>query len=188
MSKLKSLKVNSVLSENSYFKVLSINKDNVTVIDTNGIKSNISNDYVEQILDSADYFTKEEKKTKTELADILLNNPRVAMTVTFYKQDKPKTKKAYDAEKSAKAQEIASAQFGRIQGLIENLIDNPILTYVPGELRVIKGYHQGKLDDLGRVHFLDMELPGTNTASNMRQIDPRTIQTLIVNEVKYSLK
>ena len=187
MSKLKSLKVNSVLSENSYFKVLSINKDNVTVIDTNGIKSNISNGYVEQVLDSADYFTKEEKKTKTELAEILLNNPRIAMTVSFYKQDTPKTKKAYDAEKSAKAQEIASAQFGKIQGLIENLIDNPILTYIPGELRVMKGRHYGTTDNNGRLSFVDMDIVG-DESKQMRLVDPRNIVEVIVNNTKYSLK
>jgi hypothetical protein len=188
MSKLKSLKVNSVLSENSYFKVLSINKDNVTVIDTNGIKSNISNDYVEQILDSADYFTKEEKKTKTELADLLINNPRVAMTVAFYKQDTPKTAKAYKAEKDAKINQIINASLGNTQKLLEELVDNPILKYVPGALRVIKGFHRSSdVDELGRITFIDMELDG-EIDSRKRLIDTRTIQSIIFNNVKYNLK
>lgn len=188
MSKLKSLKVGSILSENSYFKILAVNSNNITVQDINGVKSNIGNDYVEQVLDVADYFTTEEKKTKTELADLLINNPRVAMTVAFYKQDTPKTAKAYKAEKDAKINQIINASLGNTQKLLEELVDNPILKYVPGALRVIKGFHRSSdVDELGRITFIDMELDG-EIDSRKRLIDTRTIQSIIFNNVKYNLK
>ena len=51
----------------------------------------------------------------------------------------------------------------------------------------MKGRHHGHVDELGRVHFVDMEIKGP-IASKMRQVDPRTIQFLIIDKVKYSLK
>ena len=47
------------------------------------------------------------------------------------------------------------------------------------------------VDDLGRVHFVDMEQAKgdkPDSDARMRQIDPRTIQYIIVGGIKYSLK
>ena len=55
----------------------------------------------------------------------------------------------------------------------------------------MKGRHYGNIDDLGRIHFIDMEVEkGDNPDydGRSRQVDPRTIQYLIVNNVKYTLK
>lgn len=188
---IKDLKVGSILSETSFFKVTKVNANGISVVDDNGTELNIGKGYVESVLSSADCFSKEEKKTMTELADILLNNPRVAMTVAFYKKDTNKTQKVYKAEVAAAIAEVQNAPVSKVEGLLLNLIENPISKVIPGELRVMKGRHYGHVDDLGRLHFVDMELEkGTNPESDarMRQIDPRTVQYIIVGEVKYSLK
>lgn len=188
---IKDLKVGSILSETSFFKVTRVDADGIGVIDDNGTPLNIGKGYAESILSSAELFSSEEKKTMTELADILINNPRVAMTVAFFKKDTAKTQKAYKAEVAAAIAEVQSAPVSKVEGLLTKLIENPISKVIPGELRIMKGRHYGHVDDLGRVHFVDMELDkGTNPESDarMRQIDPRTVQYIIVGGVKYSLK
>lgn len=190
MVNLKDLKTGSILSENSFFVVKDIYKDSVVVSDDYGNELTISKSYVEKILNSADSFTSEEKKTKTELAELFINSPRIAMTVAFYKQDKAKTKKAFNAEVDAAVSKVQSAKVSEVEGLLRDLITNPILDYTPGELRVMKGRHYGEVDDLGRVHFVDMEIAkgSGSTDSRLRQVDPRTIQYIIVNNIKYTLK
>lgn len=190
MSKIKSLKKGGVLSETSFYVVDKINKNDVILIDDNGQKIQISNEYVEKVLTSADYFVSTEKKTMTELAELFISNPRVAMTVCFVKKSTEKTKKAFEAEKNAKIEEIKSATLDKVSDLLSDLIENPISKVIPGEERVMKGRHYGSIDELGRVQFVDMELEkGTGSSdARMRQVDPRTIQYLIINGVKYILK
>lgn len=189
--KAKDLKVGSILSESSFFTVKKVNPNDVTVVDDLGNELNISNSYVEAVLSSAELFESEEKKTMTELADILVNNPRVAMTVAFFKKDVAKTQKAYKAEVAAVIKTVQEATVSKVEALLTNLIENPISKVIPGELRIMKGRHYGNVDDLGRVHFVDMEQAKgdkPDSDARMRQIDPRTIQYIIVGGIKYSLK
>ncbi len=187
---MKDINTGSILSESSFYVVKSVNKDNVTVTDDLGNEINISNQYVERVLNPADVYTSEEKKTMTELAELFINSPRIAMTVAFFKKDVPKTKTALKAEKEAMVASFQNAKVSEIEGLVQRFIDNPITTVIPGELRIMKGRHYGEMDDLGRIQFVDMELgKGTRgTDARLRQVDTRSIQYLIVNKVKYILK
>jgi hypothetical protein len=184
------LTTGSILSETSFFTVEKVNSTNIEVRDDNGNQLTIGKDYVEKILDSADIYENEEKKTMTELAELLINSPRIAMTVAFYKKDTEKTKKAYEAEKQEKIQEIQNAKVADLPGLLNDLIENPLSKVIPGELRVMKGRHYGNVDDLGRLHFVDMEIQRTKTDydDRMRQIDPRTVVYIIVGNTKFTLK
>lgn len=190
MKKVKHIKKGSILSETSFYKVKEVNADHMVVTTDDGQDVKISNQYVEKILDAADYFESEEKKTMTELAELFIGSPRIAMTVAFFKKETTKTKKTYEAEKKAKIDEIQSAKVADVPGLLENLIENPITKTIPGELRVMKGRHYGSVDELGRVQFVDMEKEkgAGETDARMRQVDPRTIQYLIIGGVKYTLK
>ena len=82
------LKVNEVLSESQYYKVIKIAKDKVQL--KNGLDQDIvvDKDYVEGCLISGEQFEKEEKMNRTELAKLFLENPNVAFTVSFNKQVK----------------------------------------------------------------------------------------------------
>lgn len=190
MVDLKNLKTGSILSESSFFIVKNVKQDSIVVTDDYNNELIIGNPYVEKILNSADCFSSEENKTKTELAEIFINSPRIAMTVAYFKQDKTKTKKAYIAEVDAAVNKIQNAKVSEVEGLLRDLITNPILDYTPGELRVMKGRHYGEIDDLGRIAFIDMEEQNTNSNFDTRKklVDPRTIQYIIVNNVKYLLK
>jgi hypothetical protein len=83
-------KVKNILSESNFYVVDEIKTNgNILVIDdTTGQKIELSKEYAEKMLSSAHDFAKEEKKTKTELAEIFLTSSRVAMTVCFFKQVK----------------------------------------------------------------------------------------------------
>lgn len=188
---LENLKKGSILSETSFFVVEEIGDSGIEAIDDLGNKVSIGKEYVEDILNSADQFDREEAKTMTELAEILINSPRIAMTVSFYKKDVEKTKKVYEAEKQSRFEEIQNAKVSDVPTLLNALVENPILKTIPGELRVMKGRHYGNMDDLGRIQFVDMEQEkksGLDYDSRLRQIDPRTVQWLVVNNVKYFLK
>jgi len=189
--KIADLKSGSILSESSFYVVNQVTANEIVVTDDMGNSGiRISREYAEAILASADSFSKEEKKTKTELADILINSSRVAMTVCFVKADKEKPKRAFAAEKAAMIKKVQDAPTREVEGLLSELIENPISRIIPGEIRVMKGRHYGTIDDLGRIHFIDMEVAkgsGEHDA-RLRQIDPRTIQYIIVNNVRYTLK
>lgn len=190
------LVVGSILSETSFYVIEDFRNDKIIVRDDLGNKITMGEPYVKQICTSADLYDSEEKKTMSELADIFINSPRIAMTVAFFKKDAEKTKTAYNKEVSDAILKVQNAKVSEVEGLLKSLIENPISRVIPGELRVMKGRHHGHVDELGRIHFVDMELPkdikltkeGVEYDTRKREVDPRTIQWLVVNKVKYSLK
>lgn len=190
MIKKSALKVGSVLSETSFFVVTNVTPQGIVVKDDNGASLNISTEYVENILQSGEQFITEEKKTMTELADILLANPRVAMTVCFRKADVTKGKKVFEAEKAAKILAIQNAKVSEVEGLLSDMIENPLSRIIPGEMRIMVGRHEAKRDDLGRLTMIDMQQEkGTAVHdARVRLVDPRSVSYIIVGNVKYSLK
>ncbi len=194
--KAKDLKSGSILSESSFFVVKSVDAQYVHVIDDDGRPLQIGHGYVETVLNSADVFETEVKKNMTELSELFINSARIAMTVAFIKKEQAKTQKEYKAEVAAAIAEVQSAPVSKVEALLTKLIENPISKVIPGDLRVMKGRHYGFVDNLGRIHFIDMELPkeikqnkeGVDYDTRKREVDPRTIQYLIIAGVKYSLK
>lgn len=183
--KIKDLKVGSVLSETSFTTVTKVSQGFITVLDTaTKTEVEIGKEYAESMLKSADLFSKVESMNKTQLADLLLSSSRIAMSVAYYKMDKNKTQKAYKAEKAAAIEAIKNASLANVAQLVEELIENPITKTIAGDFRVMKGYHLGHMNDLGRLDFFDME----DKKSLFKQVDPRSIQYIIVDDVKYELK
>ena len=182
----------SILSETSFYVVQSLSRDGkVNVKDDLGHEITLSERYVKEICSRADEYITEESKTRTEMQEILLSNPRMAMTVAYVTQSSEKTKKDYESEKRDKIDQITNASLSSAARLLEDLIDNPITREIPGKLRVIKGRHYGHQDTNGRVSFIDMEIqrdPSKDYDTRTRLMDPRTIQWMIVNKVKYILK
>lgn len=189
---MKNVKAGDIFSETQFYVVKEVKSGTVVVTNELGEDIGLNENYVKDLLNSADDFNKEETKNMTELADIFVNSRGIAMTVAFYKKDTNKTVKAYKAEKEAKIEEITNAKVSEVTTLLNDLIENPISKVIAGDLRVMKGRHYGGMDDLGRIHFVDMELPrGTDAKggdTRMRQVDPRTITYVIVDNVKYNLK
>jgi hypothetical protein len=151
----------------------------------------LGNNYVEKILSGADYYDKEESKTRTELIELFDSNPRVAMSVGFFEKDKEKTQRDYKAEVQAATDRATKATMSELPGIIKDLIDNPISKTIPGSFRVMKGRHYGVYNEHKRMSFIDMEVTKNTSAGSdnrTRQVDPRTIEYIIVNGVKYTLK
>lgn len=190
----KKVVVGTILSESSFFTVTEVksNGDVLVKDDMGNTGIHINKKYLESIIDVADSFEKEEKLTKTDLGELFIKSSKIAMTVAFFKKDEVKTKKVFEAEKAAKISEIENAKVSDVARLLNDLMENPLTKVIPGELRVMKGRHYGKVElSTGRVNFLDMELERDRTKSEdnrFRQVDPRTIQYIIVDGVKYSLK
>lgn len=188
---VKALSKGSILSETSFYVVKEVQKDVTIVNDDLGNELKIGNKYVDSVLQSADFYDKEESKNMTELAEIFVNSPRVAMKVTFITKPTEKLKKDYNKEIADATDVIVNAKVGDIPNLLKNLLENPISKEVPGEIRVMRGRHYGGLNTNGRVAFIDMEANRDTSKdydTRSRQVDTRTIQEIIVNKVRYFLK
>lgn len=153
--------------------------DELFLLNESGVKFTAEKKYVEQTMDNSDTFKEEKKVTATEMQHIILNTPFTACSITFRKKDVAKKVKDIKAEKEDKK---LKASRMTIDGAIQFLIDNPVLDYIPGEIRVIKGYHKGTQDSTGRLEFYDMEDKGLKKA-----VDLRTVTEVIVKNVKYTL-
>lgn len=176
-----------IYSETSFY----VDNGNGTFTDDFGNKLRLSSEYISKILKSADNFDKEEKVTATQLAETFKSNPRTAMTVAFFKKDKDKTKTAYKKEVSEKVEQVKNAKVSEIEAIVLDLINSPITDKIPGELRIMKGRHHGSTDDFGRVSFIDMEQLKDTSKDNdtrARLVDPRTLQYIIIDNVKYVIK
>jgi len=175
------IKKGQVLSESQFYVVDSVSATSIIVIDDDKNKIELSKAYADKVLSSAHDFAKEEKVTKTQLAEIFMANPRVAMTVHFFKQVK-------EADVTA---EIMKSYESSTPKTMEAAIKKAVKHGLEGEERVMVGRHYGASDDFGRVHFVDMEVvkdASKDYDTRMRLVDPRTLQHLIVNNVKYNLK
>jgi hypothetical protein len=171
------LVVGAILSESQYYSVAKIVGDKVQLNNDNGDPIVVNKDYVENLLSSADQFQSEEKKTRTELAEILFANPNVAMTVNFNKAVKAADVKA----------EIIAAYENSTPKEFATKIGKSVNKALDGEERTMKGRHYGNKDNNGRLNFIDMEAAGKGD-TRMRLVDPRTINFIIVRGVKYIQK
>lgn len=171
-----------ILSESQFYLVEEVKSNgNIIVKDDNGTKVELSKEYADKMLSSAHSFTKEEKVNKTDIANLFLSNSRVAMTVCFNKQ----VKEADVVAEITKA--ISNATLAEMEKAIKKGVKKAII----GEERIMIGRHYGASDEFGRIHFVDMEITKDLTKNydiRMRLVDPRTINWLIVNNIKYSLK
>lgn len=177
MSEFKKLVVGEVLSESQYYKVEKIVGSKVQLINGEGNRVVVDNNYVNQSLSSASQFTETKKVTKTELAEIFLQHSRVAMTVMFNKKlDNKKVTESISTIYSKLGIGMTQADFTKQVKAVINL---------KGDERVMVGRHYGNPDVNGRVSFVDMNIESGNPN---RLVDPRTINYLIVNNVKYLIK
>lgn len=181
MSKFSKLKVGEVLSEAQYYKVVKIVGDKAQLVNDHSENIVVDNKYVDNSLISASQFEKEEKVNKTELATIFISNPSVVMETNF-------NKKVDEKEVLAQVMsEISNAKLSDIEKAVKAAIKKSI----NGEPRTMIGRHFGDYNELGRVNFIDMNEvkdPNKEYDSRQRQVDPRTLNYIILKGVKYSLK
>lgn len=181
MVKFSELKANSKLSETQYYRVVKVSGDKVQLKNELNQDIVVDKKYVEDCLISADQFNSEKKITKTEAAELFLNNPNVALTVSFNK----KVKEADVVKEITEAYESSTPK--EFQTKLKKAVKNGL----GGEERVLVGYHTGKQDDFGRVSAIDMDIVKDSTKeynTAVRLVDPREINYLILKNTKYIVK
>jgi hypothetical protein len=171
-------------SETQFYKEVKRAGNKVQLQNQKGENIVVDKEYLEAI-NSHDRVKSEEKVSQTDLINLILSNPKTVMTVYFQKQDTPKTKKTIKEETTKWVEEAKSAFLSRgIVGL-EEFATKPVKDYVEGEMRLMKGYHFGGVDERGRIQFKDMEEVNLDI---FKAVDPRTTVYVIVNNVKYIKK
>lgn len=201
MKEIKQLKAGDVLSETSHYVVNSITGSAVQARHLeSGDMVRLGKEYVSNYIESADEVVEEVKVTKEDKRDGTkgirsifegIHTPQV-FTVCFKKQDKPKTKKALQAEIDylvnqfcADIDKVKSSRKGvadRAKTLITELIKEPVLPYEGGEDRILRGFKIQFESRDGRYNCIDMDIDGED---NIRPVNINTLKWLQIGGTKY---
>lgn len=182
MNKFDTCQKGDVLSETTYYTVTEKNQFGVQVNviqeNTKGIEHAdpvfLPEDYINNYIKSSAFVNETKFVTPSELAKVLAENTRIAMKLCYKKKNQEKTKSQITSDLEECQRRVREGE------PLTDLI-HLALPYKEGEMRVIQGYHNGSTTEQGRIMFVE-----NNTT--YRQVDPRTLQWIIVNGIKYQLK
>lgn len=180
-----SLVKGEVLSELQFYTVKGNNHKGIVLTNDAGQDITVSKQYAEKMLNSASDSSSTKKVTRTELVSMFLSNPRVAMTVNF--------------NKKVKETDIRSAIVGLYPNKGGKLMSEAAFKKevkaalnLKGEERTMVGRHYSAQDENGRVQFVDMSLGSYDDSKDydtrQRLVDPRTLNWVVVEGVKYQVK
>lgn len=201
------VKVGDIFSEESHYIVVGKTFKGMTFrhVESN-TEVTIDNNYIEKLLKSADQFnevkevTKEDKKDGTPGIRTIFENIHSGQvfTVTFKKQDTPKSAKKFNAEvdeivKKAceEIDKVKSSKKGVAEwakNTIYALMQNPVSKIEEGEMRTLRGFKLQFNSRDGKYRCLDMDIERTNKETGERFVNINTITELIYNGVKYIVK
>lgn len=203
MIDIKEIKVGDIFSEESHYTVVDITGGQVTIRHLEGDSNTvIGTSYIQNFTKSADQYTetvqvgREDKKDGTPGIRTIFENIKSSecFTVNFTKQSKPKTKKKIEEEKLAqrqKATEVLASGLSKVPlqeallKALQEVQDNPIQSFDEGENRTLRGFKVQFISRDGRYDCVDMDINRTDTESGIRPVNINTINSLIVNGVKY---
>lgn len=169
------IKKGSRLSETQYYEVIGVEKGSfreggsVRVRNERGFEFTISRNIVEEGIYSADQFQEEVKVTRTEMVAVLEGAGDCIFTVNFHKQLSPK-------EMADKLNKIKS----------KNITQKAAKEALLGEERTLVGYLLNTEPKMGRSQVIDLEID--TELHRIRQVDHRTLNWIILKNVKYTLK
>lgn len=181
MAKFEKLAPGKILSESQFYTTVKVVGNKVQLANDHGENIVVDSGYVEKCLNSADQYDKTETLTRTELAAKFIASSAVALTVNFNKQVKEVdvVKEIQEAYESSTPKEFTTK------------LKKSVKTALEGVERTMVGRHYGHVNEFGRVSFIDMEekkLEGKDYDSRIRQVDPRSLNYLIVRGIKYIVK
>lgn len=201
---LAEIEVGDIFSEESHYIVKEVKKDSVVFEHLESGKTvSLSNEYVHNMLNTSDQYememkiTKEDKKDGTKGIRTIFEGIKSSevFTVVFKKQDTPKSKKAYEAEKEAQRNEVIAlidkakkqkkSMAIAYKEALEFIQNNPIKDYIEGENRVLRGYKLQFVSRDGKYRCLDMDIERDEKETGERLVNINTISQLIYNGVKY---
>lgn len=180
------LKEKDKLSETQFYTVVKKAGAKVQLMNDLGENIIVDKAYAEKLLISADQFSETKKITKTEAANLFLMSHSIVLTVNFNTQVKEKDAKEelYKLYPNTKGRILSLADF-------KDRVDSIVKSVITGEARTMVGRHFGEANEFGRVNFIDMEQskdPAKEYDTRLRQVDPRTINWMIIKGVKYEIK
>ena len=204
IEQINQLKQGSIISESSHYIVNRVSGSIAWLTHfESGEEVQIGMSYLKNYTNSADLFETTVKVTKEDKKDGTLGIRSIwesihsgqVFTVCFKKQDKPRSKKAINADIEKKVElftaaiERAKAQKKSISEVAKkhfsDLMLNPILGYEEGEERVLRGYKIQFESRDGRYDCVDMDIVKTDKESGIRPVNINTIRWLVYNGVKY---
>lgn len=201
---IKEIEVGDIFSEESHYVVNKVVKDKIEFLHVeSGKKVSLNNEYVANLLNTSDQYDnevkvgKEDKKDGTPGIRTIFENIKSSevFTVVFKKQDKPKTKKAIEAEKEAqraeavalidKAKKAKKSMAVAYKEALEFIQNNPVKDYIEGENRILRGYKMQFVSRDGKYRCMDMDITRTDKETGERLVNINTISQLIYNGTKY---
>lgn len=201
------VKVGDIFSEESHYKVASIDRDSVHLQHLEGdMQVSLSKDYVTHFLNTCDQYTetvevtKEDKKDGTPGIRTIFDGIKSSevFCVVFKKQDKTKTKKQVADEKAAQREhaigliETAKQQHKSMAEAyaiaLSYIQDNPVQEVVEGEKRTLRGFKVQFNSRDGKYRCIDMDIERTETETGERLVNINTIESLVYQGVKYVVK
>lgn len=187
MTKFSNLTVGEKLSETTYYSVAKIGTTKVQLKSDNGEDVILDKAYVESFLTSSSQYSSEKEITRTEAAALFIASPGIVMTVNYNTQVKK--------EEALKAMEdIYPNKGGKMlsEADYKKKAKEILASVIIGKERTMVGRHYGSVNEFGRMSFIDMEIAKDTTKpeydSRTRQVDPRTINWMIIKGVKYTVK
>jgi len=163
------VKIGSVFTRHSFGVVEEINgEDYILRNDQNKIWKVEGNALLEAEFSFADQYGFSEKKSRTEINEIIAGNPRTAMTICY--------------RKKPNHTEIAKkTSTGKPDGMSDRKWSSTIKAMIAGEERVMVGYHTNSFDAHQRLQFIEHD-------TGPRLVDTRTVEWVIVNQVRFVIK
>ena len=161
------LKEGDKLSEIQYYTVKTVSRGTVVVENSRGFEFSIGQSIIEEGSFSAHQYDEEVTMTRTELIEVFANAGETVFTANFNKKPDAKSLKAKfnDPETTIKT----------------NVAMEKLLL---GDERTMIGYLVGKDEGTGRFKVVDLE----DSSDFPKQVDPRTLNWLILRNVKYQVK
>ena len=175
------LKKGSIASETQFYVVKEVRTNDLVLTTDNKQEIVVTKSYATKHLVSADQFSDEKTVSRTEIIDLFLQSTGVSLTANYNKQVK----------ESDVLDSILSTYQNSTPANLQKNLKKIVKTALEGEERTIKGRHLGGVDSFGRIVFIDMEQEyevGAKHDARIRLVDPRTINWLIVRDVKYVVK
>jgi hypothetical protein len=167
-------RVGDFLSMTEYYKVTQIKEDGLVCVTPLNKPIVVGSGVVNDHCYSADQFETEKTVTRTELVNILTH--RVGDKVFTVEFEKQLTPEVLDTHLQASAYNGEGTPTKRRKILKDAMKGMP---------RKLIGRMKQLENGMGRSEVYDLELPPKN---NVRQVDHRTIKSLILMGVKYTVK
>lgn len=172
---LSKIKRGDKLSVTYYLNVINKNSNSIDVEDQTGAKFAIQGkELIEETLNSADQFTEVKNVSRTEVIEILEGAGDTVFQVTFLKQ----------ATEETVAEALGHLSVADLT--TPKTLKKHLKSILLGEERKLIGHLLHGEPKMGRTQVVDLEVP--KGQHNIRLVDNRSISSLILKGVKYTVK